>query len=113
MAHLDVPGIGMINVYSTHMASSPTTQEEREKQVMEEIVFINSQMKADIDIFGGDFNFDNTNPAYKIIQNSGFVGYDVGVDHIMIRGGRILSGEEVFSDHFVSDHSGILVEVSK
>jgi endonuclease/exonuclease/phosphatase family metal-dependent hydrolase len=112
-ATINVSGVGVVNVASTHMASCPVSEEERQNQVKMIVGFIETLPKADMDIIGGDFNFDNNNLAYSILTSMGYIGCDVGIDHIMVRGGKFISCQEVLNDHYSSDHSGVLATVSK
>ena len=94
------------------MASSPTTQEERNKQISCIIDFINSNSSDSMEILGGDFNMDVDNPAYGYIIDAGFRGYGNAPDFIFVRGAiEIVDWKIVFTDHFVSDHCGILVKI--
>ena len=114
MGQVHVPGIGQVNAYSVHLASGPTTQEERQKQVTCMLDFINSRPGAVMDILGGDFNFGPDNLAYQMILDTGFQGFGQAPDFVFVRGhGGITEGKIVFTDHFVSDHCGILVKIVK
>ena len=112
MGQIDVPGMGKINTYSVHMASSPTTEEERTKQISCIINFIDSKTNDSAEILGGDFNMSPDSPAYKVIIDAGFRGYGQTPDFIFVRGPiEIVDWKLVFADHFVSDHCGILVKI--
>jgi endonuclease/exonuclease/phosphatase family metal-dependent hydrolase len=111
--HFQVPGLGAVKACSVHLASKPLNQEERMKQVTCLLAFISEQSRPDLEILGGDFNFRQNNPAYGLVQAAGFQGFGSGVDFVFCRGGEVYDGKSVFTDHFVSDHCGILVKIRK
>jgi endonuclease/exonuclease/phosphatase family metal-dependent hydrolase len=112
MGQVYIPGLGQVYAYSVHLASSPTNQEERNKQVACMLEFIDSRPGGVLEILGGDFNFGEDNPAYQMIIRAGFKGVGSAPDFIFVRGaGEIIDWHPEFTDHFVSDHVGVVATI--
>ncbi|MCM8820398.1 MAG: endonuclease/exonuclease/phosphatase family protein, partial [Candidatus Omnitrophica bacterium] len=106
-----VHGIGQVAFVSVHLDSSPVDEDERMRQYEMLLNFL-QRLSADMIILAGDFNAELTNPGFKMLQDYGFeiVGSHI-VDHILVKGGKSIRSEVVFTDNYVSDHCGILVEI--
>ena len=92
--------VGTLRVLSSHMMA-PVSQGNRENQVR--CLADSAPM-----IWGGDFNFNRDNVAYALIglPEAAYPG-DSQVD--MIFGSLpVIESKAVFTDHYVSDHGGIL-----
>ncbi|MCM8776975.1 MAG: endonuclease/exonuclease/phosphatase family protein [Candidatus Omnitrophica bacterium] len=108
----DVPGMGRVAFVSVHLDSSPVDETERMRQYEMLLEFL-QRLSTDIIILAGDFNAGLTNPGFKMLQDYGFeiVGSSI-VDHILVKGGRGIRSEVVFTDNYVSDHCGVFAEIT-
>jgi endonuclease/exonuclease/phosphatase family metal-dependent hydrolase len=115
MVQVDVPDLGIANLISVHLTSSPKTEQARGDQYSNLLTWINSLPPADVTILGGDFNLDLDNPCYKQIMLYGFEPVAMAPpDYIFLRGSAsCLDRQRVFQGHFVSDHEGLIAEFGK
>lgn len=141
MCGLDIPGFGLVNLYSVHVYD--TTLEQKEIQINNLLTFIQDVDQAHparASIVGGDMNFSPAASAYSIFITNGFTdsyaavnadpGYTYGVagdpyatsdtptriDFIFVKGDdiQITTSQVVFdgvNGAFVSDHFGVLTEI--
>lgn len=101
-ATVDVPDLGICNIVSVHLSSSPARELDRTNQLDKVWHWDVVQLPpADVRIIGGDFNQAMSGGAGEL------------PDYIIATKGTIINSEMVFTDHFVSDHSGVLVEIGK
>jgi endonuclease/exonuclease/phosphatase family metal-dependent hydrolase len=97
--------INNIWIMTSHL-TVPVVQSEKEKQVR----CLASDIPAGVCIWGGDFNFGRTDPAYSLIpmMESIYPG-NPQVDMMFSRGLKVIESKLMFTDHYVSDHDGVMV----
>jgi len=97
--------VGGIQVMSCHL-SVPVPQATKEMQVS----CLQVALPPGITIWGGDFNFVRSDPAYSLIklQEAVYSG-PPQVDMVFSSGLSVLESRLVFEDRVVSDHAGVLV----
>jgi endonuclease/exonuclease/phosphatase family metal-dependent hydrolase len=112
---VNVPGYGIVNVASVHMASNPATPADRNAQFAKLASFLNQY--SGTMILGGDFNTDLTCPGIASLTNLGLAPMGIGAtncDFIFGRGVSMISGTLVLNDGTITDHAGgWLVDVGK
>ena len=97
--------IGGIQFMSCHL-SVPVPQDVKEKQVS----CLQAALPPGITIWGGDFNFVRSDPAYSLIKlQEALYSGPPQVDMVFSSGLSVLESRLVFEDRVVSDHAGVLV----
>ncbi len=98
MTRIDVPSVGKLNVYNTHLCAFCDPLAERLKQVdatLDFVRFVQWWLPARI-VLGGDFNLDlndsRNTTAYNLILNAGFADSYVAVNGAIPCTGANLSG---------------------
>jgi endonuclease/exonuclease/phosphatase family metal-dependent hydrolase len=114
MIQVDYPSLGIINLISTHLTSNPSKQSDRKEQFSNLLTWIQNLPKSDITVLGGDFNVLVDNP---VLQSMNLYGFDKVVssqpDFIFVRGDCQVKGQVIFTDNYISDHYGVVVEITK
>jgi endonuclease/exonuclease/phosphatase family metal-dependent hydrolase len=104
-ASLYAPGLGITTAISVHLTSNPETGGGRVEQLKKVRDWKNSLPARDVTIIGGDWN--------TTFPRDGETMFGQAPDYIFVEGANLTRGEQVFTDHVVSDHVGIMVEVER
>jgi endonuclease/exonuclease/phosphatase family metal-dependent hydrolase len=111
-ATVDVPDLGITNLVSVHLTSSPKSEFARQCQFFKLQRWINGLPPNDCCIVGGDFNTSQDNPAFAVTMGKAAITGEAP-DYICMDGARIVSSSKAFTDRVVSDHAGVLAQVEK
>ena len=90
---------------SSHL-TVPVTQEKREEQTR-------CLRAANPMIWGGDFNFTRDNPAYALVNLSEAIYPGEAQADMIFSTLPVIESKTVFTDHYVSDHVGVLATFKK
>jgi len=108
-SRVDIDGIGSVYLVTLHFHSS-TIKSVNEDQFKQLVDYLAAFDQSSLTIVAGDFNA----PIATVQSYLYPLGFNLiignGVDSIWVKNGTG-TGKVVFSDHFVSDHSGLVAEI--